>query len=128
MVDGDSAPFWDAAKEGRLVLQRCTKCDGLQHYPRSLCVSCHSDRLEFVEASGRGIVHSYTVVHRSPDPERFVAPYVVALIRLEEGPMLMSNVVDIEPDSVRCELPVEVGWRDLDDGNCLPVFRPTERT
>ncbi len=123
-ADGDSAPFWDAAREGRLVLQRCSSCARLQHYPRSLCVVCHSQDLDFIDATGAGVVHSFTVVHRSPDPEQFQPPYVVALIRLDEGPIMMSNVVGIDPDEVYCELPVRVDWRDLDDGNRLPVFRP----
>lgn len=123
-IDGDSAPFWEACRNRRLVLQRCTECGGFQHYPRSLCVVCHSDDLEFVDATGRGVVHSFTVVHRSPDPEQFSPPYVVALIRLDEGPIMMSNVVGTDPDTVFCEQPVRVDWRDLDDGNRLPVFRP----
>jgi uncharacterized OB-fold protein len=123
-IDGDTAPFWVACKEGRLVLQRCLDCDALQHYPRSLCLSCASQRLDFVDASGSGVVHSYTVVHRSPDPERLPAPYVVALIRLDEGPMIMSNVIGADPETIYCEQPVTVEFVDLEDGNRLPVFRP----
>ena len=85
---------------------------------------CHSDRLDFVDASGNGVVHSFTVVHRSPDPEQFDPPYVVAMIRLEEGPLMMSNVVGTDPEAVFCEQPVTVDFVDLDDGNRLPVFRP----
>lgn len=124
MIDSDSAPFWDACREQRLVLQRCHDCQAFQHYPRSLCVACHSTKLDFVEATGRGVVHSFTVVHRSPDPENFTPPYVVALIRLEEGPLMMSNIVGADPDSVFYEQPVRVDWRKLGDGNRLPVFRP----
>lgn len=123
-VDSDTEPFWEACKEGLLLLQRCLDCDALQHYPRSLCVTCNSRSLDFVEASGDGVVHSFTVVHRSPDPENMPPPYVVALIRLKEGPIMMSNVIDVDPTTVHCEQPVEVAFEELEDGNHLPVFRP----
>ena len=126
MIDDDSAPFWDAARQGRLVLQQCNSCDEFQHYPRSLCIACRGDDLEFVDASGKGVIHSFTIVHRSPNPEQFTAPYVVALIRLEEGPIMMSNVVGADLDDIACEQPVSVDWRTLDDGNRLPIFVPGE--
>ena len=125
LIDDDSAFFWDACKEGRLVLQRCLECDALQHYARSLCTACNSTKLDFVDASGSGVVHSFTVVYRSPDPEGIEPPYVVALIRLDEGPIMMSNVIDTDPETVYCEQPVTVDFLDLEDGNRLPVFRPT---
>lgn len=116
--DEVTAPWWAATRERRLLVQRCRDCGAYQHYPRALCTACASTDLEFVPASGRGTVYSHTTVHRAPDPE-FPAPYVVALVRLDEGPVLMTNLLD----DAGCDEPVVVEWRPLDDGRHLPVFR-----
>ena len=121
----DTAAWWAATRERRLTVQRCTDCGAHQHHPRSLCTSCHGDALELVDASGRGTVLSHSTVHRSPDPAAFTAPYVVALVRLDEGPVLTTNVVDVQPEQVACDQRVEVRWIALDDGRHLPVFTPT---
>lgn len=113
----------EAAGDRRLLVQRCQSCGAHQHYPRSLCTSCHGTDLELVDASGRGVVHSFTVIHRAPRPDVAV-PYVVAIIELEEGVRLLSHVVDCEPDEVRCDQPVSVRWRPGADGRPLPVFAP----
>ena len=124
--DNITEPWWDATKEDRLLVQRCTSCSHYQHYPRSVCTKCASTNLEYVSSEGRGEIYSYTVVHRSPIPA-FEPPYVVALIRLAEGPVLLSNIVGIEPDEVRCDMPVEVTWEPLPDGRKLPTFQPSSR-
>lgn len=122
--DADSAPFWDATRSGRFVIQRCAACSTYQHYPRVLCTTCSATDLTFVEVSGRGSIYSFTVVHRSPNPKLFPVPYVVALIKLEEGPLLMSNIVSADPTSIKCDQPVELEWKDRSDGFRLPMFRP----
>jgi uncharacterized protein len=122
--DRHEAGLWEAASEGRLVMQRCRQCNRFQHYPRPICLKCRSTDLDFEEVSGRGTVHAHTTVFRSPDPTRFAPPYVVALIALDEGPVLMSNVVGLPVDQVRCGQRVMVEWRDLDDGIRIPVFGP----
>ena len=94
VVNADSAPYWEGAREGRLLLQRCGDCGALRFFPRYLCTACGSDRVEWAEASGRGTVHSFTIVHRAAFPEfQARTPYVVALIDLEEGPRMMTNIV-----------------------------------
>ena len=94
VVNADSAPYWEGAREGRLLLQRCGDCGTLRFFPRYLCTACGSDRTEWAEASGRGRVHSFTIVHRAAFPEfQARTPYVVALIDLEEGPRVMTNIV-----------------------------------
>ena len=125
-TNSDTEPWWAATREERLVLQHCRACAHLQHYPRSLCTRCASTDLDFVDASGRGKVYSHTAVFRAPSAETRV-PYVVALVRLDEGPVLLTNVVDCPPDEVRCDMAVEVAWRPLRDGRNLPVFRPIRR-
>lgn len=113
----------EAAGEQRLLVQRCRSCGQHQHYPRALCTACHGIDLEMVEASGRGVVHSFTVIHRAPRPDIEV-PYVVAIVELEEGVRMLSHVVDCGVDEVRCDQPVSVRWRPGTDGRTLPVFAP----
>ena len=118
-----SAPYWQAAREGRLVLQRCEACRRHQFYPRSLCTACASDRLAWREASGRGRVKSFTVIRRAVsaayEPD---VPYVVALIELAEGPTLMSNVVGCAPEAVRIGAPVRVRFDAWSETIRVPVF------
>jgi uncharacterized OB-fold protein len=118
-------PFWDAAKDGRLVMQRCAACGHHQHYPRALCTSCASTDLAFVEVSGKGAVYSSTVVHRAAHPA-LEPPYVVALVRLVEGPVLLTNIVGCHTSDVGCDMRVQVVWEDLGDGRRLPLFEPDE--
>ena len=119
-VTSETQGWWDATRERRLTVQRCQTCGQFQHYPRSLCRRCGSLELELVVASGRGTVVSYTDVHRSPDPDRFEPPYTLALVRLEEGPILLTRLVN--GTHAGCDKPVAVDWHPLPDGRHLPVF------
>ncbi|GAA3617412.1 Zn-ribbon domain-containing OB-fold protein [Nonomuraea rosea] len=119
MSDEITAPWWDATREGRLLVQRCTACGHTQHYPRALCTGCGGTDLGWRESAGRGSVDSFTVVHRSPSPEH-PAPYVVARVRLDEGPVLLTNLIG--GADWRCDQRVRLAWRELDDGRRLPVF------
>jgi uncharacterized OB-fold protein len=110
IANADSAFYWRSAKEGKLVLRRCRSCGKTHFMPRYLCPVCWSDDLEWIEASGKGTVHSFTIVRRASSPA-FAGrtPYVVALIDLAEGPRMMTNIVgegalDVEiGDRVRLE-------------------------
>jgi uncharacterized OB-fold protein len=117
------ADWWEATRERRFLLQRCIDCGNHQHYPRSLCIRCGSADLTWDEAAGSGVVYSHTTVHRSPLPVP-PTPYVVALVRLSEGPVLLTNIVGCEPADVRCDLPVVLAWEAVEDGRNLPLFRP----
>jgi uncharacterized OB-fold protein len=91
----ETTPFWQALAEHRLELQRCTNCGKFIHYPRRRCPSCWSADLTWVQVSGRATLRSYTVIHRPGHPAwNANTPYVVALVELEEGPCLLSNIVD----------------------------------
>lgn len=114
-------PFWDACREGRLVVQRCRDCGHHVFIPQPCCTACQAQQLEWVASSGRGRVYSYTVVHRPPRPQ-FEAPYVVAVIAMEEGWHMLSNLVDCAPDAVRVDLPVQVVFRRMTDKISLPCF------
>lgn len=117
--------FWEATRENRLLLQCCEDCHKVIHYPRIACPHCFSDRLGWQQASGRGIIYSYTVVQANA-PSAFAAdvPYVVAVIRLEEGVQMLSNIVDCDFDQLSCDQAVEVVFERLDDEFTLPKFRP----
>ncbi|MCF2526497.1 Zn-ribbon domain-containing OB-fold protein [Yinghuangia soli] len=121
--DEVTGPWWDATRERRLVVQRCADCGHRQHYPRALCTGCGKLSGEFAEVTGRGRVDTFSVVHRAPRGGLEV-PYVLARVRLAEGPVLVTNIVGCPPGDVVCDLPVVVDWRPLPDGRALPVFRP----
>ena len=118
-------PFWDAAREHRLVLQHCASCDRPIHYPRVACPHCGGSDLDWRPVSGRGTVYSFTVVV-SNAPSAFLAemPYVVAVIELDEGVRMLSNIVEADPEHLSCDLPVEVVFEELDEHFTLPKFRP----
>jgi uncharacterized OB-fold protein len=122
--DADSAAFWEGAREGRLMIQRCPRCGRHVFYPRLACPHCGGSPLEWVEASGRATVYSFTVVHRAPAAFADEAPYVVALVDLEEGPRMMTRITGLEPRAVRVGMAVEVRFGDLDDELKLPFFGP----
>jgi uncharacterized OB-fold protein len=122
-VDAVTQGWWDATRERRLVLQSCGACGAVQHYPRALCTSCGAtDQLGWREVSGNGTVDSFSVVHRGLPG--FEAPYVVARVRLAEGPILMTNLVDADVESWSCDDAVAVAWQPLSDGRHLPLFAP----
>lgn len=118
-------PFWDGTRDGKLLIQRCGVCRKAIFYPRIACPHCGANRLSWEEASGRGTVYSYTVVlNNAPSQFQAEVPYVVAVIRLEEGVQLLSNVVECDLERLACDLPVEVVFRRIDDAFTLPMFRP----
>jgi uncharacterized OB-fold protein len=125
VVNADSAPYWEGARQGKLLLQRCGDCGTLRFFPRYLCTACGSDRTDWVEASGRGTVHSFTIVHRAAFPEfQARTPYVVALIDLEEGPRMMTNIVGDDALDVAIGDPVIVEFEPRGtDGAKVPQFR-----
>jgi uncharacterized protein len=122
-----SEEFFDASKDGRLLIQRCTACGKHQFYPRQVCVHCGEGTVEWAEASGRGTVHTFTVIHQQGMPGwRDETPYVAAIIALEEGVRMTSVVIGVEPSSVEIGMPVEVQF--VDEGALvLPRFRPAPR-
>ena len=118
-----SRPHWDGCREGVLRVQRCAACGSYEFIPQAVCTRCQAGKLEWVESSGRGSVYSHTTVYRPPRPE-FDAPYVVAIVELEEGWHMLTNLVDCRPEEVAIGLPVEVDFRAVSDEISLPCFRP----
>jgi uncharacterized OB-fold protein len=119
----DNAFFWEAAREGRLVAQRCGSCGSIRHPPRPVCPACQSFDVDVVRLSGMGEVYSYSLLHHPRSP-RFSYPVVVVLVELEEGVRLLSNLVDVEPADVRIGMPVRVDFAPADGDLAVPVFRP----
>lgn len=124
--DERSAPFFEGAREGRLMLQRCTACAGWLYPVRTRCPGCGSRALEWRAASGRGVVYSHGVLHRAPPGLRRAVPLTLAVVELAEGVRISSNLVDAEGTRVRAGMPVEVAFEPLSDEISLPVFRPAE--
>ena len=125
VVNPWAKPFWDAAAEKELKIQKCKDCDKHIFYPRNGCPFCGSDDLDWVKAAGTGTIYTYTVVENNP-PSAFIQdlPYVVAVIRLDEGVQMLSNIVGCDPGDVECDMPVEVIFEKLDDNFNLPKFKP----
>ena len=120
-----SRPFWEAAKRHELVMPRCTICDHLFFYPRSECPRCLSTHLEWMQVSGRGRLHTYTVVYQPANAAfRDDTPYIYAVVQLDEGPRMVSNVVQCEIDTVRVDMPLEAIFDDVTLEWTLVKFKP----
>ncbi|MEH1017403.1 Zn-ribbon domain-containing OB-fold protein [Micromonospora sp. CPCC 206060] len=134
MIDLDAAtpvptpttrPFWDAAREGRLSVQHCDSCSSYLFYPRLACVECGSRRLSWVETSGRATLLSYVIVHMPAPGFEEAAPYTLAIVRLAEGPTMMTNIVGVEPhpENLVLDMNLEVSFENR-GGWVVPVFTP----
>jgi len=124
VVDPESAPYWAALKARRLILKRCRDCGRHHFYPRALCPHCHSDALEWSDARGTGSIYSYTVARRPAGPAfKADAPYVVAVVELDEGARMMTNIVTDDVESVRIGQRVVVAFEAVTDEITLPKFK-----
>ena len=122
-ISRDTAFFWEGLEAGELRIQQCRACSILHHPPMVRCPQCGNYDLGWVEASGRGTVYSHVEpVH--PDFAAFSPPYVVGLVELEEGTRLLTNIVDVDPETVRVGMPVELVIRRENSQGALPLFRP----
>lgn len=116
-----SKPHWDGCREGKLLVQQCQDCEGYTFIPQVRCSHCQSDKLVWVQSTGRGIVYSYSIVHRAPRPE-FDAPYVVIIVAMEEGWHMLSNLRGCAPDAVSVDMPVKVQFTEMTSDITLPCF------
>lgn len=124
-VTPDNAFWFEAARQHKLVIQRCDSCDVLRHPTRPRCDRCGSYGWDTVEASGKGTVYSFVVVHY-PQVPAFDYPLAIGLIELEEGTRLVADLVGIDPSDVKVGLAVEVEWQDHDEDLSLPAFHPAK--
>jgi uncharacterized protein len=122
--DLEQAPYWAATSEGRLVVQRCVPHGHTQLYPRAHCITCRGE-VRFEDASGFGTLYSFTVLRQHHSRSlRHLLPLVVALVDLDEGPRLMTNLVDVDPADVRVGMRLEVFFERVSEHAALPMFTP----
>lgn len=117
-------PFWEAAASQRLVLQYCTRTGRFQHYPRPVSIYCGGRELEWREVSGKGTLYAFTVTRRPPPAFEGQAPYVVALVDLDEGVRFMSNLVNCDISQARAGMRVQVAWHQGGTPSPFPLFEP----
>ena len=121
-TSADTQFFWDGLKQRKLLIQRCADCGELRHPPGPACPSCHSLRWDSIEASGRGRIYSYVVMHY-PEVPPFEYPLPIVLVELEEGTRLVAGLSGVKPADIRIESEVQVDFEQVDDDLILPVFR-----
>lgn len=118
MVQAETAAYWQAADEGRLLVKRCSACGEFHHYPRDLCPFCLSDATEWVEAAGTGTVYSYSTIGQGD------AAYTLAYVTLAEGPTMLTNLVGADPSAFAIGQPVRVVFTPSEGGPAVPMFTP----
>jgi hypothetical protein len=124
----ETQPFWDAARDGRLLIKRCRECGQAHFYPRPFCPKCWSAEVDWEEASGAGTLYTWSVVHQNdlpPFPSR--VPYVAAIVELAEGPRMMTNVVECDFAELVAGMALEVVFSPQTGTVTIPVFRPARR-
>ncbi len=115
----ESKPFFDAAEQGKFLIKRCTACGEAHWYPRTICPVCHSDQTVWEESPGDGVVYSFSIMRKSP-----TGPYALAYVTLNEGPNVLTNIVDIAPDDLKIGMAVRVKLQPTEGGPPVPVFVP----
>jgi len=116
----ETEPFWQAAREGRFLIRVCRTCERAHWYPRALCPFCFSENTEWREASGRGSIYTFSIMRRAKEP------YAIAYVKLDEGPTMMTNIVDCDFENIAIDQQVELVFRETEDGPPVPVFRPVQ--
>ena len=117
-ITPETTEYWEAAKGGRLLIKKCNACEKNYFYPRRFCPYCMSDNTAWLETKGRGVIYSYSIM-------RWVeVPYVVAYVKLDEGPIMMTNIVECPFEQVHIGQPVQVAFRPSDGGQPVPMFAP----
>jgi uncharacterized OB-fold protein len=121
----DTAPYWEAAHKGELRMQKCGDCGHVRFPPSLLCARCLSESAEWTKLSGRGKVYSWIVIHQSQHPAfNADTPYNVAIVELEEGPRLHTNIVGCANEDIHIGMPVEVVFDRVSDDTAMPKFKP----
>ena len=119
--------YWEKTKAHELWIMRCNRCNEAYFYPRAICPNCHARDTRWEQASGRGTLYAFAIVHRPPTPAfRDAVPYVAAIVELAEGPRFPTNLVgvDMNPDAIKIGMPLEVTFDDVTAEITLPKFRP----
>ena len=124
-VAGETKPFWDSCRRGQLVIQQCADCGEYQWYPRGICANCWGENIRWVQSSGRGTVWTYTVTYQNRTTGfAEMVPYALALVELEEGVRMFTNIVECNPREVYIGMPVEVTFQAATGQISVPYFKP----
>ncbi len=118
LVGPETEAFWAATRQGKLLIKHCDACGENHFYPRALCPHCFSDQTRWLETAGRGTIYSCSVLRRTP------VPYCIAYVTLDEGPTLLTNIVDCELDDVHTGQRVSLIFKPAGDAAALPMFTP----
>ena len=118
LVNPETEPFWAAVRDGRFLIKGCTACGRNHWYPRAICPHCFSDKTEWRASKGTGTIYSVSVMKRAPQV------YAIAYVTLDDGPTMMTNIVDCDYDKVAIGDRVKVIFKPADDGTPYPQFRP----
>ena len=126
-VSGETRPFWEACRREELLIQKCSACGEYQFYPRGICANCWTTGIAWVKASGKGTVWSYTVTYQNRTAGfAEEVPYVLALVELEEGVKMFTNIIQCGPGDVTIGMPVEVTFVPATDQISVPYFKPAQ--
>lgn len=123
-INPENKPFWDATLNDELLIKRCDDCQEYHWYPRAICPFCGSFNTSWVKASGKGEIYSFAVTRRGQGQYKDATPFVLAYVQLDEGPRVMTNIVDCDPDHLKITDRVEVVFHRTDGDAALPRFRP----
>jgi uncharacterized OB-fold protein len=124
-IEDDTREFWDGTRDHKLLLRHCRACDHVHYYPRNFCPSCWSDDVDWVEASGRGTLYTWSTVYSNDlPPFHEQIPYVAAIVELEEGPRMMTRIVDCDDDDIVMGMSLRARFEPLDDDVTIVVFEP----
>ncbi|HET9628361.1 MAG TPA: Zn-ribbon domain-containing OB-fold protein [Novosphingobium sp.] len=124
-IEDETRPFWDALREGRLLIARCDSCGEVHYYPRPMCPFCWSEDVSLVEASGTGTLYTWSTVHVNDlPPLNTMVPYVAAQVDLSEGVRMTTRLVDVAPGDLAIGMALEVAFEAISDDVTIPVFRP----
>lgn len=124
-ISGETKPYWDMCRRGQLLIQMCGRCNEYQFYPRGICANCWSEDIQWITASGKGSVWTFTVTYQNRTPGFAQdVPYVLALVELEEGVRMFTNIVECDPGEVTIGMPVEVTFVRATAEVSIPYFKP----
>ncbi len=112
-------PYFDACAEGKLLIKKCGDCGEVHHYPRALCPFCFSGKVDWLQTKGAGVIYTYSVTRRGGP-----VPYCIAYVTLDEGPKMMTNIVDCDLDSIKVGQKVKVVFKKTENGSSVPMFTP----
>ena len=128
-ITPEAKPYWDGAREGKLMIPKCRTCGKAFLYPRVLCPFCASRDIAWIQASGRGRLYAFEIAYQILNTAfKVKTPVILAMVELEEGPRLLTNLVNVEPSpqALTCDMPVEVVFEKLTDQVSLPMFQPAK--